>query len=366
MGKNNASIPDIATIIAAGINPKTGLPIKLGPLDGTETKEQIRLALRIVDEQNAVNRYTWHNLPCNLTSQELERLIYYKGQLAFFYYKDLDQFFFMPYALDGSIDFYGRMNRVHPVPMAEGTNDYEKKLYSQQRELLSKLKLKVYYDVPDETEKIDPYESCVLLHDYTRQLSNTSQIARCQIQEPVLDVMSECIPLLRTALYNATGVETMRVNNEDEQSNVTEVNHTIRRAALSGQRLVAATGAMDFQELAAAAPAKAEEFLMSMQSLDNFRLSLYGLDNGGLFQKKSHVLEAEEQLNAGNVSSVLQDGLSIRQHWCDVANSIFGTGIWCEVSETAASMDLNGDGLIGEEQDQSGSEPGQQDATEGV
>lgn len=366
MGKNNARIPDIETILQAGINPKTGLPIKLGNVDGTETKDQIKWALRILDEQNAVNRYVWHNLPCNITSQELERLLYYKGQLAFFYHKDLDQFYFMPYALDGSIDFYGRMNRIHPVPMAEGTNDYEREMYSKQRELLSMLKLKVYYDVPEEEEYVDPYESCVLLHDYTRQMSITSQTPRCTLQEPILDVMSDCIPLLRTALYNSTGIESMRVNNEDEQSNVTEANHTFKRAALSGQRFVATTGAIDFQELAAAAPAKAEEYLMTMQSLDNFRLSLYGLDNGGLFQKKSHMLEAEQQMNAGKASSALQDGLSIREHFADVANSIFGTGMWPEVSETAIGMDMNGDGLIDDEEDMSGSEPGQQDATEGA
>ena len=35
-------------------------------------------------EQVAVNRYTWCNIPCNITGQELERLIYYKEQLGFF------------------------------------------------------------------------------------------------------------------------------------------------------------------------------------------------------------------------------------------------------------------------------------------
>lgn len=25
--------------------------------------------------------YVWHNLPSNITSQELERMLYYKGQL---------------------------------------------------------------------------------------------------------------------------------------------------------------------------------------------------------------------------------------------------------------------------------------------
>lgn len=63
---------------------------------------------------------------------------------------------------------------------------------------------------------------------------------------------------------------------------------------------------------------------------------------------------------AGQVSFELQDGLAQRQRFCDIANSIWGLGIWCEVSEVASGQDTNGDGLIADEQDQSGAAPGQQ------
>ena len=38
------------------------------------------------------------------------------------------------------------------------------------------------------------------------------------MQESLLDVMSECIPYMRTNLKNATGVKGMRVNNESDYS----------------------------------------------------------------------------------------------------------------------------------------------------
>ena len=98
-----------------------------------------------------------------------------------------------------------------------------------------------------------------------------------------------------------------------------------------------------------------------MQALDNFRLSLYGLDNGGLFQKKAHMLEAEQDMNAGNIKLVYQDGLTIRQKFCDIVNSIWGLGIWCEASETVVGIDKNLDGEVADNQDQSGI-PGEQDA----
>lgn len=361
MTKNNAAIWDLETLWAAGINPKTGLPVKMGCPGVGPYKEHIKKSLRIIDEQDAVNRYTWYNLPANLTSQELERMLYYKGQLAFFYIEATNEFFFMPYALDGGLDFYGRFNRIHPVPFAEGTSDDEKKKFAEQRNFLSTLKLKCLYDVvlPEEWDPEMVTKNCVLLHDYTKQLSQTV-IPRQQLQEGVIDIMSDCMPFMRTALLNSTGVMGMRVQSEDEQSNVTAASATVNRAALSGEKYVAIVGQIDFQDLTGGEVAKSEEFLLAMQALDNFRLSMYGIDNGGLFQKKAHELQSEADMAGGAVGLVYQDGLSIRQHFCDVVNSIWDTQIWCMPNEQAANMDINGDGAMLDTQDQSGTMEGQQ------
>lgn len=349
--KNNAAIYDLQTLKQAGIDPKTGLPAKVVNGLPSKLKEGIKALFRIIDEQDAVTRYTWYNLPCNITSQELERLLYYKGQLAFFYCEPLDQFFFMPYALDGTIDFYGRYNRIHPVPMANGTTEEEKKLYGAQMDYLSTLKLDVMYDIP--LEPVDPYKSCVLVHDYTKQMSQTV-ISRQVLNDPLIEVMSETIPLMRTALFNSSGVLAMRVNSQDEQGNVKAANQAIDAAVLNGQRYIPVLGNIDFQELAGGDTAKSEEFLMALQSLDNLRLSTHGLDSGGLFQKKAHVLESENSMNAGHARSALDDGLMIRQHMCDIANAIWGIGMSCEISESALMMDKNMDGMAVDNQDMSG------------
>lgn len=51
------NLPDLATLIAAGIDPKTGLPFKFGG-SGEKYKENVKKLLRISDEQDAVNRFT--------------------------------------------------------------------------------------------------------------------------------------------------------------------------------------------------------------------------------------------------------------------------------------------------------------------
>lgn len=251
----------------------------------------------------------------------------------------------MPYALDGTIDFYGRFNTIHPVPMANGTDE---KTYKSQADYLAKKKYKCIYGIKTELKEEDLFNSTVLLHDYTKQLSQTI-IARQQINDPLIDVISECVPFLRTALISGSGIKGIRVNDADQQDQVNIASRGMLKAALNSEPFVAMIGNIEFQELTDGSLLKAEEYMMAMQSLDNLRLSTYGLENGGLFEKKAHLLNAENEVNQTNVGLVYQDGLSIRQNFCNIVNSIWGIGIWCEASENETMNDLNGDGALTDE-----------------
>lgn len=357
MGKPR--IPDIQTIISAGIDPKTGLPIKMTSSMGSHLKDNLRANLRILDEQDAINRYVWYNLPDGLDSQLLERILYYKGQGMFFYMEANEKFYFLPYALDGSIDVYGRFTGVTPLPFNGSTKDGEKV-----QPWIQGLRYEPQYEVVDFEEEWKPElmsSKCVLLSDYSKQISQTV-IPRQQLQDPILDVMSDIIPFMRTALINSTGVMGMRVTDESEQSNVIAASESINQAALSGQKYVPIVGKVDFQEMTGDNIAKGEEFFLAMQSLDNFRLGLLGLENGGLFQKKAHELQSEADMNGGSTGMVMQDGLTLRQNFADIVNSIWGLGVWCEISEVASGADKNMDGMISDEKDQSGMAKGEQPA----
>lgn len=340
------------TLIQAGIDPKTGLPIRMAS-GGNALKENIRKSLRVMDEQNAINRYTWYNLPKGLTGQLIERILYYKGQGMLFNLHG--KFYFLPYALSApenstGIDVYGRFTGVTPLPFNGTANDGKAEspwitglIYEPVYEAID---IEDFIDASPEEIRHAIEKSCVLLHDYTPQRSETN-IPRQILQEPLLDVMSDCIPFMRTALLNGTGVLGLRIGNENEQPEVERLSNAINLCALNGKKYAGITGQLDFQELTGGQVAKAEEFMLALQSLDNYRLSLYGLDNGGLFQKKSHMLAAEQEMNAGNTGLVAEDGLRNRQTFCVIANSIFGGSMWCEPSETTIGMDRDGDMVAG-------------------
>ena len=344
MGRNNARLPDPALYIAAGINPKTGAPLRVDAA-AEGAKQDFKIALRIIDEQDAINRYKWFNLPCDLTSEELERLLYYKGQLCFFYMKELDRFFFMPFALDGTIDFYGRYNRIHPVPMASGTTEAEKAQTKAQASLLSTKKLTVI-KAPIELENLtleDFEEGTVLLYDYSRQASQTI-IPRQQVNDRFLDIEAEIIPFMQTAMLASCGVKGMRVNDADAADEARRASDQVRFSALTGKIYNAMTSTVDFQEIADGSTMKVEEYLLALQSLENIRKGTLGIENGGIFQKKAHMLQSEQVGNESSVQTVYQDGLSIRQHFCVIANSIWGTNMYVMPSEAVIGQDLNLDG----------------------
>lgn len=331
-GQGKPFLPNIPPYIQAGIDPKTKLPLKLESAPN-ELLCGMNTILQNLDKQDAVNRYKWYNLPSNLTGTLLERILYYRGQGMFFYSSTDDTFYFLPYTLDGTIDIYGRYKQVKAMTFGGGTDDKDIDT------IFSRVPVYGYDDI----DLASPTDSCVLLSDYSKGISQTI-IPRSQLQQPLLTAMAEAYPLCRTSLISHSGVKGMRVNDDDEATSVTRASNAVTNAALSGKPWIPITSRVEFQDLTSDSALNSEEYLLYMQSLDNFRLSLYGLDSGGIFEKKSHTLAAEQAMNVSTSSIIYQDGLSLRQQFCDLVNAIWGLGIWCEASETVQG-DTNGDGV---------------------
>ena len=108
-----------------------------------------------------------------------------------------------------------------------------------------------------------------------------------QINDPVIDLEAECMPFLRTALLMGTGTKGLRVADPDAANEVYEANEQLINGAIEAKPYIPITAPIEFQELTDGTVNKAQEYLMSMQAIDNFRLGLHGVDNGGLFEKKS-------------------------------------------------------------------------------
>lgn len=333
-----AKLPDLQTLIQAGIDPKTRLPIKAVGADPTFLKENIRKMFEIIDRQDAVRRFTWYNLPEGMDGSLIERILYYKGQAAFFYIPTNDKFYFLPYALDGNIDVYGRYLGITPLPFAgpSATEDPDGNIKPWIKGLVRE---PLYEIVLPEEITPDMFEKkCVLLFDYVNDISQ-SILPRFNVNRAIIEAEAECIPFMRTALIGLTGVAGMRVNSEDEQSNVAAAAASIERCALTGVRWAPIVGSVDFQNLNESSTADPNVFMLALNSMDNLRLSSYGLSNEGVFNKQGTILESEAESSNLNTGLVLEDGLRLRQNFCNIVNSLWGLGIWCEITQPAMMQD---------------------------
>ena len=330
-----AYLPDVLTMIEAGIDPLTNEPIKSKSSSAKQLLQMNKAAIRVMDEQAAINRYQWFNLPDGLDGELVERILYYRYTGMFFYNKKAEKFYFLPYTTKG-VDVYGRCVAMTAIPFNGSTIDAtsSKKI----EDLLSSQEYTPQWEVllPEEIDKEVFETSAVILNDYAKQISQ-KWLARWQLNDSICQLEAECLSYLNTAMIGASGVKGLKVESGDDEKAAKNASRQIKDAALAGEIYVPIQQSVKIEELAdKAGNSRLEEFMMA----------LFGLDSGGVFEKKAHVLETEQLLNKSRVALIYQDGLNQRQKFCNIVNSIWGLSIWCEPSESVIAQDLNGDNVL--------------------
>ena len=335
-------LPDVQTILALGLKQGEVMP-----------DDNLKIILRTNDEQIHCNRFQWQNLPKGITGNDIERMLYYRGQIAWFVLPN-GEYTVLPFCLNGGIDLWGRYQSISPLPF-NGSADIKtiadaKKSKDQMVSVLTAQKANVLYrETEFEDLLADPSilrNSAVILSDYTRQLPQTI-IPKYRLTEPIIEYESKMIPYLSTALSNATGIQGVRVDGQEEQATVEEASRQMNYAALTGKKWIPMLSKMEFQELTSGQVAKAEEFLLTMQALDNYRLGIHGVENGGLFEKKAHTTDLENSINMGTSGFAIKDALYQRQNWCAIINSTWGLNLWCMPDEITVGMDYDMNGMVG-------------------
>lgn len=347
-------------LIQAGFNPNNGLPIKYGD-DNIQNlvsplKESIKRNIKILDEQTAIRRYVWYNLPAGLTSELVERILYYRGQGMLFYMEEDENFYFLPFTPVGKIDVYGQFKNFTPLPFNGSTESDEDQPWIEGMDFKA---INNMSDVLNIKEDEDITKYCFILTDYTKQISQ-HVIPRSILNEDLIDLISEIIPICETGLIANSGAEVIKVMSEDEASEASKINSQIKSSILNGMPFIPFKGTPETEVISSnTGVMRFEDQLAFMQSLENLRLSFYGLKNGGLFQKKAHMLQDEQEVNDGNIGLIYEDGLICRQNFCDLINAVWDLGVYCLPSETVTGFDRNSDGYLGDTKDQSGV-PGEQ------
>ena len=287
----------------------------------------------IMREQNkieTIERYMWVNVPFGLTADIIERLLFYRGRGVFYFNDKVGKFQFLPFALNGVIDEYGRYTKCNTLPFTGVDTDEKKKKKTQS---LVYEDLELVYDLPYDEEtfkKINQQKTFgIVLNDSSLSISQ-QPIIRYNYVKPVLHMMATLMQIINTAMFGNADHNLLRIENEGELDSVKTQIEAINQDILRGNRFTPIVGKLPIEPLKTTNSADLEGLFNTFNSLNNFLKSITGVANAGVFDKKAHLLQDEQKLNGSNADDIYYNGLRLRQEFCLMVQAYYQYPIWCE------------------------------------
>lgn len=305
--------------------------------------ENMGKSLRMIDYQQFLTRFKWHNLPEGLDSELFERIMYFSGSAMFFYIKDLDRFYFLPYGMSGEksqvgIDFYGRFNRLKPCSFngsTDGAGEQEggKKISKADIYLSTQLRDNIK-DIPlvkDEKEAKRIYEEgAVICWDSSPGLAYYTD-SRNRTCKPFIDYMVKILIQTKSALINASGFNLFASDTESSNDIMQMQIDAINKDREKGKLAAVVSNLLGkIENLQSNAPASMQDFWNSLQAADNLRLKSLGIQNDGVVQKSQYQNIASQALDMNDSLQVYFNSFLERVKFSAIVNSIWGLNIYPE------------------------------------
>lgn len=318
----------------ADLKKALGFGGKVNPISlKSGLREFFTTGISVRELQQFVRRYEWKNLPEGLDATLMERILYFRGRIMIF--KNLDgKFYSLPFALNGSIDIYGRYNSVTPLTFNGSiATDEDGGQYQTDGEYLSGKQFRVLYD-EYMAQQYKPESSAVIINDYTQGISEYI-IPRYQLNLVYHKELANIIVLVRHNLVSSARVYSVRVLDQGQADSVREEYEDMESQILDeGKRIFTVTSSSELKEFLTDKKLETQEYWECFVSLDNLRENLIGIENNGVFKKKERQLKGEQELEASSADLVYEDGLFNRQQAAKRINALFGTNIEVCMSPT--------------------------------
>lgn len=306
--------------------------------------EKLGVSIKCIDYQQFLTRFKWNNLPEGMDSELIERILYFSGSAMFFYIKELNRFYFLPYGMSGEntevgIDFYGRFNKLKPYSFNGSTSDGGERRADGKRITRSDLYLSTQIrdnikDIPmveseEEARKI--YENgAVICWDMTPQLAYAVD-SRNRISQSYVKYIVKILIQTKSALINSNGFNLFATDTEAStdimQLQIDAINEDREKGKLSA---VVSKALGNIENLQSNAPSAMADFWNSFVSADNLRLKSMGIRNDGLVQKSQYQNIQEQSIDINDAMQVYWNAFMERVKFSAIVNSIWGLGIYPE------------------------------------
>lgn len=306
----------------------------------------------IMREQNfveTIERYMWTNLPFGVTQDIIERILFLRGKGVLYFNDKVGKFQFLPFALNDTIDEYGRYTRCNTLPFT-GVDTEKKKGKKDKMLNLIYEDLEIVYDLPYNEEMVKRVYTGkpvgIIINDNSLMVSQ-QPIIRYNYVRPVLHLMATLMQIIHTAMYGAADHSTITVEGESELESIREQINAINADILRGKRFTPIVSKLPITPIKTSNSTDLEGLFGTFNSLTNFLKSITGVANAGVFDKKAHLLQEEQRLNGSNSDDIYYNGLRQRQESMILFQAWYNYPTWCEskrgMSEAQAENMMTGE-----------------------
>lgn len=335
---------DTSSFLAAGITPskkvlkygnaidQNGNVITPNPIKYNLDYDSLFAIMREQNMIETLERYMWTNVPFGLTQDLIERLLFFRGKGIFYFNDKVDKFQFLPFALNGNIDEYGRYMKCNTLPFT-GMDEVPKNGKDKKLKSVVYEDLEIVYDIPYNEEMVRNVRKRktvgIVLNDNSLAISQ-QPIIRSNYVRPVLHMMATLMQIINTAMYGNADHSLIQVQNESELESINHQINAINFDILKGRRFTPVVGEFPIVPIKTSNTANLEGLFGTFNSLTNFLKSITGVANAGVFDKKAHLLQEEQKLNGSNSDDIYYNGLRLRQEFCIMVQAYYGYPVWCE------------------------------------
>lgn len=266
------------------------------PSFGTSFKRKIYSQMLVAkDLATCCNRYVWDRLPINLTSQQLESLFYRFGSLCF--YVDKGHLMISPYALQGQLQPYGRLEKIIPIDLAGKMH-------------------KTALSVIDINGGNTPTDSnvAVVINDYTADYQDILQAPRALINRET--TIADEVEVYRQ-LHNNVKLslkKALALCDNDKQRN--QIQRQVENFFLSDNPIQAVSRS-DYDNRLSDMPVEmwgfdndfnTQNYCQTISFYDKERRSFNGIPSPDTFEKKERMITDEAENANVHTDLMLQDG----------------------------------------------------------
>lgn len=256
------------------------------PVAKGESRNKVKLRGLLYNKhfQEYMERYKWEGLPDELPVDLIERILFFRFKGMFFKYND--KHYFLPFALKGTIDPYGRYESVVPT-LFTGQWDEKAKKYTDELFLPSAVSDKMFnvkYSINGEKDDWNT----VILTDQSLHISQDLPTPATTIT-PIIDQLTDIIVLVNIDLMSSAKVYTIVAPDQETKEAIEQEMSELDGNIAQGKRFVVLTGnpAQRLEELQGSSAKDSARYFQTYQSLDNLRKEIIGSKADQLSKSKN-------------------------------------------------------------------------------